>query len=201
MPRNTSEVFLGRQPILDRQLRVVAYELLFRAGNIGKADVANDSAATAQVIRQAFNEVGIHTVVGDCAAFINVDAPTLLGSALEILPPEKVVIELLETITIDESVVRRCRELKALGYRLALDDFVRYEEQYEPLLDIVDIVKIDVLQLGSEYLKRLVERLRRWPPLLLAEKVETDGGARDCLSMGFSLFQGFYFARPALLLV
>ena len=199
MATHIPDVFLGRQPILDRWLRVVAYELLFRSETTGVANVNDDTAATAQVIRQAFRQLGIRTVVGDCSAFINVDAPTLLGRAIEALPADQVVIELLETIAIDDDIVRRCRELKALGYRLALDDFVRYEETYEPLLEIVDIVKIDVLQVTPDYLARLVRRLRPWPPQLLAEKVETRQGARDCRALGFSLFQGFYFGRPALL--
>jgi c-di-GMP-related signal transduction protein len=201
MSPHAPEVYLGRQPILDRLFHVVAYELLFRSGSLGEAMVDDDSAATAQVIRQAFRQMGIRTVVGDCVAFINVDAPTLFSRAVEALPKERVVIELLETIAIDDDIVRRCRELKAQGYRLALDDFVRYEEAYEPLLDIVDIVKIDVLQLAPEYLARLVKRLRPWPPQLLAEKVETRQGARACQALGFTLFQGFYFGRPAMLAV
>lgn len=199
MSAHAPEVFLGRQPIFDRRLHVVAYELLFRAGRLDAAMVDDDSAATAQVIRQAFHQAGIRTVVGDCVAFINVDGPTLFSRAIEALPRERVVIELLETIAIDDDIVRRCRELKARGYRLALDDFVGYGEEYEPLLDIVDIVKIDVLQLSPLHLSQLVHRLRLWPPRLLAEKVETRQRARDCKALGFSLFQGFYFARPAML--
>lgn len=201
MPHATPDVFLGRQPILDRWLHVVAYELLFRAGAAGAAEVDDDSFATAQVIRQAFREVGIRTVVGDCAAFINVDAPTLLGRAIEALPPERVVIELLETISVDAQIVRRCRELKDRGYRLALDDFTRYETCFEPLLEVVDIVKVDVLRLDRAYLARLVARLRPWSLQLLAEKVETRQDMRACLDLGFNLFQGFYFGRPAMLAV
>lgn len=201
MPHASPDVFLGRQPILDRCLQVVAYELLFRAGAAGIAEVDDDSLATAQVIRQAFREVGIRTVVGDCAAFINVDAPTLLGRTIEALPPQRVVIELLETITVDARILRRCRELKDLGYRLALDDFIRYEDAYAPLLELVDIVKVDVLRLEHAYLERLVARLRPWSVQLLAEKVETRQDVRACLDLGFNLFQGYYFGRPAMLAV
>lgn len=199
MTLQDSSVFLARQPIVDRSLTVVAYELLFRSGTSRKAIVDDDSAATAQVIRQAFLKAGISTVVGNCKAFVNVDGPTLLSRAIESLPPERVVIELLETIDVDESILHRCRELKRGGYRLALDDFVRYEESYEPLLEIVDIVKLDVLQMDTQSLAQLVKRLRSWPPKLLAEKVETPQGARACFDMGFTLFQGFYFGRPAMM--
>lgn len=194
-----TDVFLGRQPILDRQHNVVAYELLFRDGWGDEANVADDSLATACVIQRAFRRLGIRTVVGDRKALINVDAPTLMSRAIEALPNDRVVIELLESIRINGDIVDRCRQLKKLGYRLALDDFFRYEEEYEPLLQVVDIVKIDIQLLDRESLKRLVKRLGKWPTQLLAEKVETWQRARECLKMGFNLFQGFYFGRPVTL--
>lgn len=199
MSTSAPVVYLGRQPIRDRLFQVVAYELLFRSSPDGAAAVEDDSAATAQVIRRAFDRAGIRTVVGDCAAFINVDGPTLLDHAIESLPRDRVVIELLETIPITGEIIHRCRELKAMGYRLALDDFVGEDEACDPLLEIVDIVKIDVLQLTPEQLARLVRRLRRRPLHLLAEKVETQRVANACMAMGFKLFQGFYFGRPAVL--
>lgn len=194
------DVFLGRQPILDRQRNVVAYELLFRSGLDGQACVTDDEFATARVITNAFQKFGIRTVVGKCNAFINVDGPTLMSKAVTALPTDKVIIELLETIQIDGDIVRRCRELKRLGYRLALDDFFRYGEEYEPLLKIVDIVKIDIPMLEQDSLAPLVEQLRLWPPQLLAEKVESLPRARECLAVGFNLFQGFFFARPVTLI-
>lgn len=200
MSTRNVEVFLGRQPILDRQRNVVAYELLFRSGLDGQAYVTDNAAATARVIANAFQKFGIRTVVGKCNAFINVDGPTLMSNAITALPTDKVVIELLETIQIDRDIVRRCRELKRLGYRLALDDFYRYDEEHEPLLSIVDIVKIDIPMLEEGSLATLVKQLKMFPPQLLAEKVESLPCAKECLAMGFNLFQGFFFARPATLL-
>ncbi|NMG74207.1 EAL and HDOD domain-containing protein [Aromatoleum diolicum] len=197
MAQESSITIIARQPIVDRRLHVVAYELLFRS-HAGCNTIDNiDSASATVVVRDALRNVGMSTIVGDCTAFINVDGPTLLSPAIEALPPERVVFELLETIEVDESILKRCRELKRRGYRLALDDFVSYDEAYEPLLEIVDIVKLDVLQLSAECLSRLVRHLRSWPPKLLAEKVETPQGARTCFDLGFSFFQGFYFGRPA----
>jgi EAL and modified HD-GYP domain-containing signal transduction protein len=192
-------VYLGRQPILDRQRRIVAYELLFRAGQRAEADVTDDTAATAHVVQTAFQHIGIRTVLGPCVGFINVDAPTLLGGTIEQLPREKVLIELLETIEIDAAVVSRCRDLKSKGYRLALDDFYRYSDAFSPLLALVDVVKVDISLLDAGALRRLVADLKLWPTTLLAEKVETPDQARECVALGFRLFQGFLFARPDLL--
>lgn len=200
MQTKDHDVFLGRQPILDRRLRVTAYELLFRcAGNLTEAHVGDDAVATKSVVTRAFRDIGIHTVVGQAVAFVNVDAESLLNSMIETLPREQVVLELLETVEITDQLIERCRALKAQKYRIALDDFCSYSEAYDPLLDIADIVKIDVLQLDPESLLKLVRKLRLWPTRLLAEKVETVARARECVMLGFDLFQGYLFGRPELL--
>jgi EAL and modified HD-GYP domain-containing signal transduction protein len=195
-----AEVFVARQPVLDRDRNLVAYELLFRSpDSFTEARATDDALATAGVVARAFRERRIDTIVGGAKAFINVDAVSLMGSLIETLPTDRVVIELLETISIDRSIVRRCRQLKTKGYRLALDDFTCYRPEYEPLLELVDIVKVDVLSLDEARLAELVALLKPWKRTLLAEKVESVQRARDCLAMGFQLFQGFYFGRPALL--
>jgi EAL and modified HD-GYP domain-containing signal transduction protein len=199
MPNRAPEVFVARQPVLDRERNLIAYELLFRgSGDAGEARVTDDVQATTMVAR-ALRNLGVRTVVGGAKAFINVDAASLMSGLIETLPADRVVIELLETISVDRSIVRRCRDLKAKGYRLALDDFTRYGREYEPLLDLVDIVKVDVLSLDQAALSELVGLLKPWRRTLLAEKVESLQHATDCLRMGFQLFQGFYFGRPTLL--
>jgi c-di-GMP-related signal transduction protein len=200
MQIQSSDVFLGRQPILNRQRHVVAYELLFRSSaDQAEARIIDDALATACVVNGAFRKIGIRTVVGESQAFVNLDAEWLLSGEVEKLPKDKVVLEILETVDIDEQIVQRCRALKTIGYRLALDDFVRYSETYEPLLEIVDVVKIDVLRLDPNSLSKLVDRLRLWPARLLAEKVNTVERARQCLALGFDLYQGFFYGRPVVL--
>lgn len=199
MSIHSVDVYLGRQPILDRKQDVVAYELLFRSSMKGDAAVTDDVFATACVIKNAFQKFGIRSVVGTCRAFINVNRETLMNNTIMDLPENEVVIELLETIQIDQDIVRRCQELKQLGYRLALDDVSCYREEYEPLLNIVDVVKIDILMLEQGVLTALVEKLKKWPPTLLAEKVESLACAKECRAMGFNLFQGYFFARPVIL--
>lgn len=194
-----NEFFLARQAILDRQRNLVAYELLYRGAGKTPAGVSDDALATARLVQHAFSDIGVATVLGKCRGFINVDAELLLSQRIEALPNAHVVIELLETIEIDDRIVRRCRELKGKGYRLALDDFCAYGAQYEALLDLVDIVKVDVLQLDQPALAALVRRLKLHRPRLLAEKVDSLERARQCFALGFDLFQGFFFAKPAVL--
>ncbi len=197
---NTSDVFLGRQPIRDRGGFAIGHELLFRSDESpAEARVRDDALATARVILTAFRRLGIRTVVGRSLAFVNVDAEMLASRSIESLPARQVVLEILESVEIDERVLCRCEALKRLGFRLALDDVWGVSEALEPMLDLVDIVKVDVNRLDAGTLTRLVERLRLRPPRLLAEKVETSERARECLALGFHYFQGFYFDTPVTL--
>jgi c-di-GMP-related signal transduction protein len=193
-----NDIFLGRQPILDRESRVVAYELLFRSGYTREAGVTDDMQATASVIHHAFSEMGVQAVLGPHQGFINVSADMLMSDLIEILPKSQVVLELLETIVVTDAVVERCRVLKQRGFTLALDDFV-FADSYRPLLALVDIVKVDLLLHSQDELRALVETLKPWPVKLLAEKVDSAEQADYCSSLGFHLYQGYYFARPAIL--
>ncbi len=194
----TRDIFLGRQPILDRDQRVVAYELLFRSANTASASISDDMQATASVMHHAFSEMGVQTVLGTQLGFINVSADMLLSDLVELLPREQVVLELLETIVVTEAVIERCRALKLLGFTLALDDFV-YDDTYLPLLALVDIVKVDLLLHTQDELRTAVSQLKQWPVKLLAEKVDSAEQAAFCQALGFDLFQGYYFARPSVL--
>lgn len=193
------EFFLARQPIVDRAESLVAFELLFRSANRAESGVLDDTGATAQVVVNAFAEMGIAEVLGSNKGFINVDAIFLYSDLVEIFPRQQVVIELLETISITEKVIERCRELKAKGYTLAVDDVVELDEGVRSLLGIVDIVKLDLMAIDAGRLPGIVKELKRYPVKLLAEKVEDRQQVKDCIEMGFDLFQGYYFARPEML--
>lgn len=194
------EVYLGRQPILDQNQNVVAYELLFRSGqNPDSSGASDDLTASANVIINTISQFGIDSVLGGQSGFLNVSYPLLVSDTLELLPRERMVLEILETVEVDDRLVDRCRELKEKGFRLALDDFV-YGPAYDPLLELADVVKLDLLAMDTGELERTLQRLQRWPHLkLLAEKVEDFEQFQQCKAMGFSLFQGYFFARPQIM--
>jgi len=193
------QIFLGRQPILDRSQNVVAYELLFRSGQVNSANVNNDMQATANVIVRAFSELGVSAVLGKHKGFVNIGIDLLLSDIIELLPKEKVVIELLENIKITQEVVNRCKYLKKIGFTLALDDYVVSDPQYLPLVGLIEIVKIDYLLIKKEDLPDIVKSLRKWKVKLLAEKIDDRNQANECLALGFDLFQGYFFAKPVIL--
>ena len=190
---------LGRQPILDRNQNTVAYELLFRSGCREGANVSDDRMATSSVIAHAFNELGIDAVLGGCRGFINFDAELLMSGVVELLPPDRTVVELLETVEINDDIVSRCRELRAAGFHFALDDIVQMDVTHDALLPLIEVVKVDIPATPAGDVPGLVTRARRAGVKLLAEKVDSLEQANWCRDLGFDLFQGYYFARPVIL--
>lgn len=197
---NSKEIFIGRQPILDRSQQLVAYELLFRSGSEHNcADIQDNLGATASVINHAFAELGIEQALGPYKGFINCDESLLLSDMIEILPADKIVLEVMESVEVTPMIIERCTELKAHGFTLALDDFVHLEDKGHPLLDLIEIVKVDLLTLNRDQLGAVTSALQSWPLTLLAEKVESREQAEHCHQLGYHLFQGYYFAKPAII--
>ncbi|MBI2308980.1 MAG: EAL domain-containing protein [Rhodocyclales bacterium] len=196
-PSSASKNYLfAYQPILDRNQTVVAQEFLYRRQRESGAQIDCPTEATATVIINAFAQYGVSEFLKRRKAFVNVGEDLLLSDMITLLPRSQVVIELLETNPVSQELVDRCHKLKAMGFSFALDDFVNVD-YYEPILDVADFVKVDLLQVGPDQLADTVRRLKRWPVQLLAEKVETADDFARCKELGFELFQGYHFARPA----
>lgn len=197
-PPRIKEFFLARQPILTRSGELYAYELLFRSAAAGPAAVTDDLAATAAVIAHAA-ELGMENVIGASLAFINVNAQVLFSDFVQFLPRDTVVLEVLETVEVDDALVARIEQLAGEGYRFALDDVVVASSRIERLLPLADIIKVDVTHLSGRDLRELARRVRQSGKKLLAEKVETQAQFQYCTTLGFDYFQGYYFAKPLVL--
>ncbi len=194
--------FLGRQPILDRNHNLVAFELLFRQEEAEEtAHVTDDLSASANVIVNAYGKFGIHNVLGQQRGFINADPDLIMSDIISLLPSKHIVLEVKESASITPEFLQHCRELKQKGYQFALDNIVAINSTVELLLPLVSVVKVDVLALNKDQLSKLVTELNRWPVLLLALKVESREQEAHCRQLGFQMFQGYYFAKPEVMSV
>jgi EAL and modified HD-GYP domain-containing signal transduction protein len=191
------DVFLARQPIFDRRQKVYGYELLFRAGIENVFRDVDPGRATATSIANAFLVLGLESLIADTQAFINMPRDLLVGDYALVLPRDRTVVEILETVEPDAEVVEACRRLKRAGYLLALDDYVD-SAAWRPLVQLADIVKVDVLSTTEEQQRALVKELARRGLRLLAEKVETADTFAAAAEMGYELFQGYFFSRPVM---
>lgn len=188
--------FIGRQPIYDRNLQVYAYELLFRSGEqVNAANHIDANQATSQVIMSSFMEIGIDRIVGKQRAFINLTRDFIVGAIPLPLPPNGVVLEILEDIEADEEVIAGVKNLISQGYTIALDDFVFNDAQL-PLLHLVHLIKVELPLLSRAELAEHVHKLKKYNLALLAEKVETQAEYEYCLELGFDYFQGYFFSKP-----
>ena len=190
---------MGRQPILNGLEEVVGYELLFRSPtSLASANFSSPVQATSRVMFDMLSSFGIQEVLGELHGYINVDADMLLSDAVELLPAAMIGLELLEHVELTPAIIERCRELKAKGYQLVLDDH-RFDPRFEPLYNgLVDIVKVDMLSTPLEDQYREMELFQQYPLRVLAEKVDSRHVYLRCRKMGFELFQGYFFARPSL---
>lgn len=189
-----SRFMVGRQPIFDTKLDVRGYELLFRDPG---AERPGGDAMTADVLVRAGLDVGLPSLVGNKLAFVNATRPFLVGEQEIPFPPEQTVIEILENVVHDQEAVAGCHRLAREGYTLALDDF-QWVGPDDPLLELVSIVKLDVLALDPQQLELEVARCLNLDLELVAEKVETHEQMRRCRDLGFHLFQGYLLSRPEL---
>ncbi len=187
--------FVARQPIFNRGRKVFGYELLFRSGPKNVFDGASADQAASDVIADSLHTFGLEKLLGGKMAFINVSRNVLVDRIISNLPPERTVVELLETIEADDEVVAACRWFKDNGYTIALDDFIA-RPALERLADLADIIKVDFLATVGDERKRVVDRYASGTVRLLAEKIETPAEYEEALKLGYNYFQGYFFCRP-----
>lgn len=189
--------YLAREPILDRQGQVQAYELLFR-DETGPALDDSDLAAETMIDNSLL--FGLRNLTNGAPAFLNCPAGVLLEDHARILPPALAVLELFAEPQPCPDVLAACHLLKAAGYRLALDDFL-YRPDYEAFVHLADFIKIDFQNATADERRRTLSRLGALShsAKLIAKKVETQSNYAQACKEGFTLFQGFYFCRPLLL--
>ncbi len=194
IPHNN--IFIARQPIFRRNQKVYGYELLFRSSLANFFDpTIEGTVASSKVITNSFLLIGIREITEGKKAFINFTGDMLCREYPALFPKEITVVEVLEDVIVTREVVEACKFLQSQGYVLALDDFV-YKLEVEPLLSLVDIIKIDVRAIGLEETERQVKILSTYNVKLLAEKIETIDEFEATREMGFHYFQGYFFKKP-----
>jgi EAL and modified HD-GYP domain-containing signal transduction protein len=189
-------VHVGRQPLYDRAGDVTGYELLFRGHAEAVSADERGAYATSRVIITAMTEIGIGALVGDRMCFVNLTREFLVGQLPLPFDHKQVVLEVLETVEIDDEVVAGVASLVAQGYMVALDDFV-FRLGHDRLLELATFVKIDLLGADPAEVAATVAACRRYPRVqLVAERVETPEQLRLARELDFDFFQGYLLGRP-----
>jgi c-di-GMP phosphodiesterase len=191
-------IFVARQPIYDRKLARVGYELLYRSTGVDHARIVSERDASAQVIVNAFIDIGIDHLVGSAFAFINVPEALILNDALLPMFHEQTVLEIGSQVPPTEAVLSGLQHLRERGFSIALDRF-RDTPDRRALLPLADYVKIDVTELGGAAVPAQLDAARAARVAAIAQRVEAPAQFAACRDLGFDFFQGYFFCRPQLL--
>ncbi|MCM3161139.1 EAL and HDOD domain-containing protein [Metabacillus litoralis] len=192
------EVFVARQPIFNIKEEVFAYELLYRGSKENIFPDIDGDLATTEVIINSFLNIGIHDLSEGKRCFVNFTDSLLKSRVPTFFNPSSIVIEILENVEISEELILSCKELKELGYTIALDDFYVQEQSslLPRLLPYIDMIKVDFINTSKTEQKAMVERYRPYNIELLAEKVETREDFLFAKKTGYTYFQGYFFSKP-----
>lgn len=190
------DVLMARQPIYSKNQDVVAFELLFRGDDPHAMSPQKDEVATFDVVMNTYA-----SVVGDGGEqrlpfYLKVTDKVLLSGTLPALPPALFALELLGRSNVTPELAAALQEKAKEGYKIVLADYDPNDVRLQPLLNIAHVVKLDIQALGMARLPEVIQKLRPHNLDLLADKVETKEEFRQCLEMGFSLYQGFFLSRP-----
>lgn len=191
------QTFLARQPIFSSDRSVYGYELLFRSGRENTFGGATLDVAAATTADNLFL-FGIERLTSGRKAFFNCTRDFLLRDFTSILPHDRVVVEILETIEPDEEIAEACRRLKKAGYLIALDDF-KDSPAWQHMIPLADIIKVDVLNTTPTEQERIAREYGAENLRLVAEKVETYDDFQRTKKLGYTYFQGYFFSRPEML--
>ena len=186
--------YIALQPIFDLQWQVFGYEALCRDTNCNH--FTSDSRTATQGIIKDWLLDGLDRFTGEKPVFLNFTREDLLE--FPNLLPVSTVLEVLETVQVDDGVEDACRRIKNSGHRIALDDFQLRGNNHK-LIALADYIKVDFQLDGKEQRRELLASLKNQPARLIAEKIETREEFEAALEEGFDLFQGYYLARPILL--
>lgn len=195
----SDQVFIGRQPIVDAQQKIIGYELLFRSNaEDNAAHFADDFSAGAQVLVNTLSNMGTEWLMGDKLAFINVTQAMLTSEFMELLPAKRIVLELMGDFRPSDALLERMRGLKELGFNFALHT-AQLGEAHTQVADLGSYAKVDLLATATEGLPALLATIKRFGLKAIAEKVETLAAFKRCKELKFDYFQGYYFAHPEIL--
>ena len=191
-------VFFARQPILDVNNNTYGYELLYRnQPGVNQYTGDNGDVSTADVINNAFFVDNLTSVLDGKKAFVNFTGNLIERGVPKMISSDILVVELLESVVASPEIIRRCIELKNMGYILALDDY-EYNENTKALFEIADIVKLD-FHTSREAVERTASKCIAYNKTMLAEKVETQLEFEYAKRLGCSYMQGYFFAKPLLM--
>ena len=189
------EVAVVRHPIADARNVVVGYELRF-GGAVDLGDPAMDAKATSALLVEAFGDIGLETLAGRHPAWVTIARNFLVEIGPPPVRPDRAVLQ-IKAYHAREDLLQILQKLSRSGYTIALDEWNgEMATNVEELMSLCSIVKVDVSQVAPDDLPRVLRQPKLQGALLVATEVGDGAAFERCKELGFTYFQGEYFAQP-----
>ena len=192
------DFFVARRPILDIRRRTYGYELVFRSSGEREATGISGTNAASRLVHDGLHAFGLDVLAPRQRVFINVNREVLLRDLVRLLPAERTAVQLLDPVEPDIEVLAACRRLVRDGYQVVFGDFA-LRAGFEALAALADIVKVDFANVKGEARAGMLPRVRSPKLRLLADSIDTREALEEAMRLGYTLFQGDFFARPEII--
>ena len=189
------EVAVVRHPIADARNVVVGYELRF-GGSIDLGDPSMDAKATSALLVEAFGDIGLETLAGRHPAWVTIARNFLVEIGPPPVRPDRAVLQIKAYHTRDD-LLAILQKLSRSGYTIALDEWEgEMAANVDELMSLCSIVRVDVSKLSIADLPGVLRVPRMQGAMLVATEVGDYAAFERCKALGFTYFQGEYFAQP-----
>jgi len=220
--RGLATLWMAYQPIVDPATQcITAYEALVRTREptlphpgvlFSVAERLGHVHEVGQAIRRSVTSMLLENPI-DTDIFINLHPADLLDESLFASDSElaafasRIVLEITERVALGHAsdVPERIRRLRALGFRIAIDDLgAGYAGlSYFALLS-PDVVKLDMSLVRNMHESAIKQKLvgsmttlcRELGMRVVAEGVETTAERDTLVNLGADLLQGYLYAKP-----
>jgi len=189
-------VFVARQPIFKKGMKLHGYELRFTHCSKSSVGLIDPDQAASEVILNTLNTFPLEDLVGPQPAFINLTRYFLLQQYPLPFPKQGAVVQILDDMTIDPPLIEAVRKLKQSGYTVAVDGDLD-DEAAAPLMPMVDIVKLRMNGPPSPLTRERIHKLQSEGTQVLADQITTAEELAHCVTLGCDFFQGNNLSIPS----
>jgi len=190
-------IYIGRQPIIDSDSNLCAYEVLYKG-----TQATLDRYSSASIINNVLNKFGTHSLLGTHRGFVKIDEKFLLHDIIFSLPKEVFVFCIIESVELNERVIERLESLHREGYKLCIDNFKIFPwslEKYEKILSFLDFVKVNIKESSPNDLVDNISKIKEYGITVVADNIEDMVQFDEAKRVGCDQYQGYFFAEPVIL--
>ncbi len=181
-----------RQPILDNNNNVIAYEILYEENatiTYGQGDTE-----AANVIEDFLTQCKSNNFLEGKLAYLTFTPNLLLKNIPKLFESNKLVIQIEDNVVVHPLAQRVIYRYKKQGYKIALNNF-EFAPRFFQLMDIVDIIKINFANKDKSALSNVITVAKSLNKQIVAYNVNSNEDYKLANSLGVKYMQGAVVAH------